>query len=77
MSKNVLLIVAVVLIAAGFVLILFGLRQNPLLWQAGLIVIVLAMIASLATRWTKSEEKTKKKIDVGEKKEPEKSSPSK
>lgn len=59
MTKNVLFIIAVALILAGFVLVVYGLPNRSLLWQIGLIALALAMLASLATRFGESKEKEK------------------
>lgn len=55
MTKQTLHIIASVLIIAGLALIVLGLQQENLMWQAGLGAVALAMILSFATRWAPEE----------------------
>lgn len=59
-TKNILLLISVALIIASFVLIMYGLTGQSLLWQIGLAALALAMFASLATVFAKTEDEEKK-----------------
>ena len=51
MSKQLLYLVASLLLLAGLALIVLGLQQENVLWQAGAGAVALAMLLSFATRW--------------------------
>ena len=56
MQKNTIYLIASLLILLGLALIVWGLPDTPLVWQAGLIAVTLAMILSLLTRWLGQEQ---------------------
>lgn len=55
MSKTALYVASALLILLGLGLLVVGLQADSWLWQAGLAVVFLAMLLSLATRWAPAD----------------------
>jgi hypothetical protein len=52
MKKEMLYLMASVLILIGLALIVIGLGGTAVVWQIGLILVALAMLVSLISRWS-------------------------